>query len=604
MAWQISSYTWALLLTTLLSGVLTVLAWRRRHIPGAPALIFLMLANVVWSFGYMLELSTSNLNAQIFWAKFEYLGIVSITVLWYIFTIQYTRQEELITRGRLILLFLIPILGLLAVWTNEWHRLVWSSIHQVSNQGLTILSLEHGAAFWLIVLYSYVMMLAGTIVLVRTFTSASAYYRRQIEIMLAGAAVPWIGNALYNFGISPTLDLTPFAFAITGAIASWGLYRYGILDIVPLARDRVIEMMSDGVIVVDTQNRILDLNPAARRLIGAPVGNDTTQPIGLFIGQNLTHALSNWPEIVKQCEAKSEVSIDFPIPTPRGRRYFEAHISEINDHGKHQTGHLVVLRDITERKQTETDLLIAKEAAEAASRAKSTFLANMSHELRTPLTVIMGYTDILRYEAIAKNNDKNVERLQSIELAAQHLLNLINDILDLSKIEAGRMALAPETFSVEMLVNQTLESVRPLAERNRNTLKREVAPNIGSMTSDPTRIRQVLFNLLSNATKFTEDGNITCRVYRSNEDGRFNIIFEIIDTGIGMSPEYQLQMFEPFSQADPSSTRKYGGTGLGLAVTKRLCTMLGGEISVKSQLGAGSTFTVSLPAALSGEKRL
>lgn len=237
----------------------------------------------------------------------------------------------------------------------------------------------------------------------------------------------------------------------------------------------------------------------------------------------------------------------------------------------------------------------AREAAESATRAKSAFLANMSHELRTPLNAIIGYSEMLMEDARDMGQEDNIPDLQKIHAAGKHLLTLINDILDLSKIEAGKMQLSLETFAVAPMVYDVVTTIQPLALANANTLTWVVAPDVSTLYADETRLRQTLWNLLSNACKFTENGQVSLLVKRQHLDGCASLIFQVRDSGIGMTPEQIERLFQEFTQADSSTTRKYGGTGLGLAISQRLCRMMHGDITVESVPGEGSTFTIHFP---------
>ena len=245
-----------------------------------------------------------------------------------------------------------------------------------------------------------------------------------------------------------------------------------------------------------------------------------------------------------------------------------------------------------------SELLDARREAEAANSAKSQFLANMSHELRTPLNAIIGYSEMLREEAVDRDLAEFVADLGKIGSAGHHLLKLINDILDLSKIEAGKMGLSVEVFELAPLVDDVLTTAVPLAERNRNALEAECGV-VGSMRSDPTRVRQVLLNLLSNACKFTQAGTIRLEARSDGEDW---IEIEVRDSGIGMTEEQMGRLFEAFSQAEASTAAKYGGTGLGLAISRRFCRMMGGDIDVRSAPGAGTSFTVRLPRVVTEDR--
>jgi signal transduction histidine kinase/CheY-like chemotaxis protein len=233
---------------------------------------------------------------------------------------------------------------------------------------------------------------------------------------------------------------------------------------------------------------------------------------------------------------------------------------------------------------------------EAADRHKSEFLANMSHELRTPLNAIIGYSEMLQEDAADLGAAQFTDDLKRINAAGKHLLELINAVLDLSKIEAGKMELYLETFDVAGLVRDIAAVIQPLAAKNANHLEVRCPDEVGTMRADLTKVRQALFNLLSNACKFTDRGTISLAVAREASDGQDWMVFNVSDTGIGMTPEQLARLFEAFSQADAATTRKYGGTGLGLALSRRLCRMMGGDVTVESQADRGSTFTIRLPA--------
>jgi hypothetical protein len=286
------------------------------------------------------------------------------------------------------------------------------------------------------------------------------------------------------------------------------------------------------------------------------------------------------------------------------------------------------LNHLIERVSERTkELQQAKELAEASSSSKSQFLANMSHELRTPLNAIINLSKLLEEDAqdLGLSDEDFISDLQSINSAGKHLLALINDILDLSKIEAGKMTLYPETFDIKTLIISVVITVKPLVEKNGNVLDVHCDENLGTMYADQIKVRQVLFNLLSNAAKFTEQGRVTLTVQKDegasaqsqlsaanlksrNSDSSFSlhpsslktsfILFRVADTGIGISDEQQQQLFQAFIQGDASTTKKYGGTGLGLAISRQFCQMMGGDITVESQVDKGSSFTVRLPISL------
>ncbi|HEX3739287.1 MAG TPA: ATP-binding protein [Terriglobales bacterium] len=261
-----------------------------------------------------------------------------------------------------------------------------------------------------------------------------------------------------------------------------------------------------------------------------------------------------------------------------------------------QTRTLELEEEVSQRKQAQEELLKAKHVAEEASRAKSTFLANMSHELRTPLNAIIGYSEMLEEEARDTSDTDHIGDLQKIQFAGKHLLSLINDVLDLSKIEAGKMPLHLETFDVRLMVGEIITTLQPAIEKNKNTLRVRMVDEISTMRADLTKVRQILFNLLSNACKFTDHGIIRLDVDRKMENGQDWVRFQVSDTGIGIAPKQRENLFKEFAQADTSIARKYGGTGLGLAISYKFVQLMKGRIEVESELGQGATFTAELPA--------
>ena len=258
-----------------------------------------------------------------------------------------------------------------------------------------------------------------------------------------------------------------------------------------------------------------------------------------------------------------------------------------------------------EQKNTELttrneELVQAKEIAETSNKSKSQFLANVGHELRTPLNAILGFSEMLQEEAVERQLVREFGvNLKHINDAGKHLLTLINDILDLSKIESGKMELFLESFDLAMMIDEVASIIRPMVDKNANTLYIQCAPDLGVMHADQIKVRQALFNLLSNAVKFTYKGNITLEAGRQSLDGSEWIVVRITDTGIGLSPEQIVKLFRNFTQVDGSTSRNFGGTGLGLVLTRHFCQMMGGDVTVRSVLGEGSVFTIKLPAVTS-----
>ena len=354
---------------------------------------------------------------------------------------------------------------------------------------------------------------------------------------------------------------------------------------------RLVELSPDAILV-HCDGRIVFVNKAGMGLLGATAPDDV---LGI--------ALSQIMALRQPARTTARLVQADSTPGPLEEQFVrldgsivDVEVATMPIPYQDKPAWLVVARDVTERIRVREELRLAKEAAEAANYAKSQFLANMSHELRTPLNAIIGYSEMLQEEAEDNEQEAFVGDLHKIHTAGKQLLGLINDVLDLAKIEAGKMPVYLETFQVTGLLNDIVSTVEPLLARRANTLEVHVGDGVGTMHSDVTKVRQSLLNLLSNAGKFTQQGMITLTVGQETVEHQPWCIFRVCDTGIGMTPEQIGQLFQPFTQADASTTRRYGGTGLGLTITRRFCQMLGGDISVASALGAGATFTMRLPA--------
>ncbi len=380
-------------------------------------------------------------------------------------------------------------------------------------------------------------------------------------------------------------------------------------------RDRlqsIFRALNDGVCTLDAEGRCLSANLVATRYLGVSeeqlVGGPLLDRVALSPNQpaSAESFLLLWMSI------KNRLALSFEqasLARPSGEWLsISCVFNPLIEQGE-VIGCVMVFRDVTQQRRAEQELLRlneelreARDQALEASKSKSTFLANMSHELRTPLNAIIGYSELLREDALADGLDDMAEDARKINVSADHLLHVINDILDLSKIEAGKMEVFPERFTLSELVDQVRTTVAPLIQRNRNELEVQLEGSAQvALLTDKVKLRQALINVMSNAAKFTEDGTITLSVTTHRRERQLWLRARVTDTGIGIPPDRLEQLFDAFTQGDQSTTRQYGGTGLGLSITRQFCRMLGGEISVDSVVGEGSTFEVMVPTTLPGE---
>jgi signal transduction histidine kinase/CheY-like chemotaxis protein len=359
----------------------------------------------------------------------------------------------------------------------------------------------------------------------------------------------------------------------------------------------VVDTVREPLLILDSSLRVHSANRAFYQTFH--VSSEETENQLIYQLGNGQWDIPALRTLLEDIVPKSSVFNDFELEHNFpfiGRRVMLLNARKLRQ-GSHAELLVLAMEDVTERRRSEGEVAKAKEAAETANRTKSLFLANMSHELRTPLNAILGFSEMLQEEAVERNLQDSATDLQKISTAGKHLLGLINDILDLSKIEAGKMELHQETFDICSLIDEVASTLDMQVAKNGNTLVIECTPpDIGVMSADLSKVRQGLFNLVSNAAKFTHAGQIRIDAERLSMDGGEWITFQVSDTGIGLSSEQIVRLFQSFTQADASTTRKFGGTGLGLALTRRFCQMMGGDVTVRSVLGKGSVFTIKLPA--------
>jgi PAS domain S-box-containing protein len=372
MNWQYTSLVFPLLVAAAISIGLAFYSWQRRPAAGVMPFTLLMLAVALWALGDTLRLVSTDLPAKFFWARFRYLGIVVVPAAWLVFALQYTGQGKWLTPRNIAMLTIEPLVTLLLVWTNEAHHLIWSDIRLEPSGSLLMWSAPHGVAFWVHAGYSYLLFLLGTFLLLQALIRSPRLYRVQIGVLIAGALAPLVGNVLSTSGlVSFPLDMTPFAFIIAGLAVAWDVCRFRLFNIVPAARSAVVDSMSGGVLVLDVQNHIVDINPAAQDILGRPASD--------VVGHPASQVLADRLDLLKRYCNVTEAHTEITLGEGKTQRSYDLRLSPLHDQGGHFSGRLMVLHDITEHKRTEANLMAQKQwfenlVAMARATAKHTSL--------------------------------------------------------------------------------------------------------------------------------------------------------------------------------------------------------------------------------------
>ncbi len=585
MNWQINPCVVSLMVAGTIMAAIAWYAWQRRSTVGALPFAVLMACTAQWTFFYGVQVGALDVEGQRFWTHIKYLGLAYAPTAWFVFALNYTGLNTLTTsRRNQLALLVFPTLTLVVAVTDQWHGLLHTSWRMDFTGPVPLVEISLGWWYFLNLAYSYALVLAGAFLLLRSLRH-NALHRGQALALAVGALAPVIGSVMYVSHLNPVpnLDTTNFGFVVTGITFTLALFRYRALDLTPIAREAVMEHISDGVLVLDTQDRIVDANPALENLLA--------RPRRALIGQPLAAAFADWPDLLDTLRASTTATHTHLTRLVNGEaRYFDARLSPLYDQKHTLRGRLLALRDVT-------DLYQARLLAEAANRAKSVFLASMSHEIRTPMNGVMGMASLLLDTPLTPEQREFAE---TIRVSSESLLTIINDILDFSKIESGKLDLEFQPFDLRESLEAALDLVALKASEKQLDVAYLMEANVPeAIIGDVTRLRQILINLLNNAIKFTERGEVVVRVQASGSaPGPLTLTFAVHDTGLGIPADKMHRLFQSFSQVDASITRKYGGTGLGLAISKRLAELMGGRMWAESAgvPGQGSVFYFTVQA--------
>ena len=560
---------------------LAVYAWRHRDAPGATAFTGLMLAIAGWLFSVGLLALSRTPQTALFWFKTRFIVIASVPVVFLAFVLQYTGRERWLTRRRLASLLVVPLMTQVAVWTNQAHRFFYQSISFIEEGPLISMDWwTSGFWFWVHAGYSYLLLLIGMVLIVLTIVRAFHLYRRQAMALLLGALLPWAANVIDTFDLIPQLkqSVAPFGFMLMGLAFAWALFRYRLLDLVPVARDALIDSMSDGMLVLDEQNRIVDLNPAAQSIIGISAGE--------AIGQPAAQILRSWQDFADRLRDKTEAQAEITLD----RSHYDLRISSLSDRRGRFTGRLIVLRDITQRKKAEEALRQSNIALQSRNEELDTFAHSVAHDLKNPLSTVIGYASLLRnsYTAMAEQDvRKSIQVIERIGLKMNHIVEELMLLAGLRRVQVEM-----EPVDMDNIVAEAQERLAHMIDEYQADI---ICPEDWPVALGYAPwIEEVWANYLSNAIKY---GGQPPRVQLGasvRPDSR--VCFWVRDNGSGLTPAAQARLFTAFERLDKV---RVTGHGLGLSIVRRIVEKMEGQVEVESEgvPGKGSTFSFTLPAA-------
>ncbi len=564
-------YQSAMILSLLASLFVMVLVWRRRQAPGAKAMIVLAVATFVWTLGFLVEANSDTLEQQLFFNNVGYIGSMSVPVAWFMFTLHYTSDNRLVTGWRIAPLCIIPLVTVALVWSNNWHHLMWFNEHLTTSGPFTVTAKTYGAFFWIAFAHNYILIVTGAIILIRRLFVGVPLYTGQAISLIVAVSLPLIWNFIYVFNLVPLprKDLTPVMFAISGIAIALGLMRFQLFTAVPFARKFLIRQLSDGIFVFDVRNRLLEVNPAALKIIGMDKN---------IVGKRIDY-LTTLSPVLERLSSIGFGSVELPLSVSGEERFYELEKVTMRDNQEQQVGWLAILHDITERKEMQERLI-----AQGRLASMGELTSGIAHELNNPLASVIGFSELLLKRDLPTDIEADLNIISS---EAERAARIVDNLLTFARKQ-------PED-KLPIDINETIEKTLELRvyEQEQNNIRTitRFTPDLPEIMGNDFQLRQVFLNITINAEFFMIEahgkGTLTILTERAGDFIRVSFT----DDGPGIPQENIARLFNPFF-----TTKEVGkGTGLGLSICHGIVTEHGGRIWAESKPGEGATFTIELP---------
>lgn len=545
----------------------------------------MMLSNGIWSLAYGFELASTSLEQVKFFIDIEYIGISTLPLFWFLFCLQLSGKEKWYNKTfNLIALTMVSIVTTLLVWTNEYHHLHYKTFYMDYTADFPMVVITPGISYQLFTAYFYVLLAIGSYLLIATFRKADAIYRRQNYSIIIAATIPWITNLTYLLGIRPMehLDLTPFSFAASIFLISIAIYRFKLFDILPVAREKVLDIMQDGFLVIDKSNRIIDYNTAFRKYLADA---DSKKIIGIQI-ETVFPGQQAFFDFLK-LHQPGKIEID--VTTPSGKFDLEADIRYLNENHLNNDATIIKFQDLTQFRQEALKSKMQTEELQKLNQLKDRIFSIIAHDLRGPLVNLSEVLKMISYDLITVEEFKMLSPTLSKDIL--YTTDLLENILHWSRSQLKGYGINKEYFDLRSMIVNEVNYHLPSAETKKINIIQDVFP--GKLVyADMLMIQIVVRNILSNAIKFCSENceiNISA-VYSAQQ----MMMLTIQDNGIGIKPDILKKLFSG-ENLSTRGTMNEKGTGLGLVVCKEFMEKNDGSISVESEVGKGTRFSIYIP---------